>query len=445
MADVSFVRKDFIDQQEPPARERGAIKWARENLFNGWLNSILTILSIYFIIRIVIGVWPWFANGVWTTSALAECRQVFEGATAACFSVLMQRGNQMLFGISYPAEDYWRPTLAFVLLFVAAAPVLFSKLPRAMLVFSALYPFLAYWLIWGGAFWVPLLVIAGLLLTYLAFKTALNYTSDSNAILSGFAVFLVWFVFIIGALSSGIDRSVGALRMDAKTLEVTERIEALVAEIASIEDQIAAQSDTVDDLLTGADAAVGEEARAIFAAAFADREVLRLLVRDKGALEGDLSANRSLLRRIEALPDLEAELPDLRARAEELRAALPDTVSSVTSAAGQDALSEQNAELDLNIPREDLAALEEALEAESDAESAERNIARTFNDVARIGFEPVPSRDMGGFMLNMILGTICVSLSLPIGILLALGRQSNMPIVKGICVVFIEFVRGVPL
>jgi general L-amino acid transport system permease protein len=62
-----------------------------------------------------------------------------------------------------------------------------------------------------------------------------------------------------------------------------------------------------------------------------------------------------------------------------------------------------------------------------------------------IALEAVPSRHMGGFMLNIILGTVCVSLSLPIGILLALGRQSNMPIIKGICVVFIEFIRGVPL
>jgi general L-amino acid transport system permease protein len=48
-------------------------------------------------------------------------------------------------------------------------------------------------------------------------------------------------------------------------------------------------------------------------------------------------------------------------------------------------------------------------------------------------------------MLNMMLGTICISLSLPIGIALALGRQSHMPIIKGISVVFIEFIRGVPL
>ena len=57
----------------------------------------------------------------------------------------------------------------------------------------------------------------------------------------------------------------------------------------------------------------------------------------------------------------------------------------------------------------------------------------------------VPSRDLGGFMLNMMLGITCVSLSLPLGIALALGRKSDMPLIKGICIVFIEFVRGVPL
>ncbi|MDO7662348.1 MAG: amino acid ABC transporter permease, partial [Planktomarina temperata] len=62
-----------------------------------------------------------------------------------------------------------------------------------------------------------------------------------------------------------------------------------------------------------------------------------------------------------------------------------------------------------------------------------------------LALEAVPSRDMGGFMLNILLGTIAVSLSIPLGIVLALGRQSNMPIIKWICVLFIEFIRGVPL
>ena len=65
--------------------------------------------------------------------------------------------------------------------------------------------------------------------------------------------------------------------------------------------------------------------------------------------------------------------------------------------------------------------------------------------IAPIDLPAVPSRDMGGYMLSLILGTVCVSLSIPLGIVLALGRQSSMPLIKGVCVVFIEFIRGVPL
>jgi len=48
-------------------------------------------------------------------------------------------------------------------------------------------------------------------------------------------------------------------------------------------------------------------------------------------------------------------------------------------------------------------------------------------------------------MLSIIIGLTGIALSFPIGIVLALGRQSDMPIVKMMCVGFIEFVRGVPL
>jgi len=72
-------------------------------------------------------------------------------------------------------------------------------------------------------------------------------------------------------------------------------------------------------------------------------------------------------------------------------------------------------------------------------------VSGAINGIIPIELEAVPSRDMGGYMLNMILGVICVSLSIPLGIVLALGRQSSMPLIKGVCVVFIEFIRGVPL
>ncbi len=61
------------------------------------------------------------------------------------------------------------------------------------------------------------------------------------------------------------------------------------------------------------------------------------------------------------------------------------------------------------------------------------------------GLEPVSTDKFGGFMLTVIIGVTGIALSLPLGILLALGRQSNLPIIKYACVGFIEFIRGVPL
>ena len=264
---VAFVRHETIPPAPPPTAETGAIKWMRENLFSGIFNSIMTILAIYFLVRLGMFALPWMWNGVWSTSSLAECRQVLEGTRGACFSVLTERWNQLLFGIAYPSDQYWRPTLAFVLLFVSVAPVLFSTLPRKLLIMTAIYPFLAFWLIWGGTVLIPIVAMAGFVAGYFAFSN-LSRQSFSVAALGGvLAAIVTWWVggFISNAAS-------GLLALEA-----------------------------------------------------------------------------------------------------------------------------------------------------------------------------VASRDMGGFMLNMILGTVCVSLSLPLGIMLALGRQSSMPIIKWICVVFIEFVRGVPL
>lgn len=61
------------------------------------------------------------------------------------------------------------------------------------------------------------------------------------------------------------------------------------------------------------------------------------------------------------------------------------------------------------------------------------------------GLEHVRTDKFGGFMLTLIIGVTGIALSLPIGICLALGRQSNLPIIKYACVGFIEFIRGVPL
>jgi general L-amino acid transport system permease protein len=62
------------------------------------------------------------------------------------------------------------------------------------------------------------------------------------------------------------------------------------------------------------------------------------------------------------------------------------------------------------------------------------------------GLEHVETTKWGGLSLTLILAAVGCVAALPLGILLALGRRAdNMPAVKTMCVVFIEFWRGVPL
>jgi general L-amino acid transport system permease protein len=62
-----------------------------------------------------------------------------------------------------------------------------------------------------------------------------------------------------------------------------------------------------------------------------------------------------------------------------------------------------------------------------------------------LGLPVVETRLWGGLFLNIVLGSVGIVASLPIGIVLALGRRSDMPVVRLLCTAFIELVRGVPL
>ena len=59
--------------------------------------------------------------------------------------------------------------------------------------------------------------------------------------------------------------------------------------------------------------------------------------------------------------------------------------------------------------------------------------------------QPVSVIFWGGLMLNLMLAIAGIGFSLPIGIALALGRRSQLQVVKLLCIVFIETFRGVPL
>jgi general L-amino acid transport system permease protein len=62
-----------------------------------------------------------------------------------------------------------------------------------------------------------------------------------------------------------------------------------------------------------------------------------------------------------------------------------------------------------------------------------------------IGLEPVDTVLWGGVLVTIVVASVGIVFSLPLGIILALGRRSRMPMVRSLSIVFIEFVRGVPL
>jgi general L-amino acid transport system permease protein len=61
------------------------------------------------------------------------------------------------------------------------------------------------------------------------------------------------------------------------------------------------------------------------------------------------------------------------------------------------------------------------------------------------GLRYVETREWGGLMLTIFISIYAGLIAIPLGILLALGRQSKLPVIRMISVIFIEFWRGVPI
>ena len=69
--------------------------------------------------------------------------------------------------------------------------------------------------------------------------------------------------------------------------------------------------------------------------------------------------------------------------------------------------------------------------------------------VLTYGLNPIlpltDTRRWGGLLLTVMLSMVGIIASFPLGVLLALGRRSKLPVVRTACTLYIEFVRGVPL
>ena len=217
---LAYVRTQMIPEQEPPLGEKGIIKWIRENLFSGVLNSVLTILSLIVIWMVLSHTMPWVFNGIWVADSLKHCREIRDatfgaGTSAACWAVLTERAPQLMFGF-YPADLYWRPVLGFVIFMIALIPILFSEMPRKLLILTATAPFVSYWLIWGGTIWGPVFIALGFVLGAVAYQILARSAGAIIAVTASILVPFIYWLFITAPVVSTVS---GVLPIGIEAIE----------------------------------------------------------------------------------------------------------------------------------------------------------------------------------------------------------------------------------
>lgn len=101
-----------VDNMRPPASSVGVVGWARANLFNGVLNTILTLLTLALLWQSVPPFVQWaFIDAHWASGGEA-CRG---GDGGACWSMITTNMRFIVFGF-YPYPEQWRPLTAMLLL-----------------------------------------------------------------------------------------------------------------------------------------------------------------------------------------------------------------------------------------------------------------------------------------------------------------------------------------
>lgn len=140
-----------IEARPAPARERGAVKWLRENLFSSWLNSALTLIALYVLISVIPPMLDW---AVFEATISGSDSAACERSDGACWTFIKNRIEFFLYGF-YPDEERWRVTTFFALFFGCFAPQFFNAFPyrRPLAIFAATaFPVISYILLSGGFF-----------------------------------------------------------------------------------------------------------------------------------------------------------------------------------------------------------------------------------------------------------------------------------------------------
>ena len=255
---VPYVRDTMLPPADAPLGERGVVRWMRANLFSSWFNAVLTVVSLAVIVWLFLKIAPWFANSVWFASSLDQCRTILNGTSGACFAVITERWQQMMYGF-YPSNLYWRANLTLLLLFLALFPVLFDAVSVCtriiialvlfplsalliwgthahdlgtegmigfailfavisaaiwrfdlsrpyLLIYAAIFPFLMVWLVWGGTAWGPIGAALGFVIGWLTFRFLSPVVGNLGGIVLAVLLPVLWWLFLVGPFAEAMTR-----------------------------------------------------------------------------------------------------------------------------------------------------------------------------------------------------------------------------------------------
>ena len=209
---IAYVSTQQLKELPAPLDTKGPIVWIKQNFFSNIRDSILTILSFAFLYMVISGLFPWmFQHAVLEADSLKGCR-VINDDEGACFAVVNSRLQQLVFGF-YPTESLWRPILTFIMMIAAFAPLLHDNLPRKMLWFSAAFPLLAFWMLWGGSIWMVLLLAAMVFGAYFFFRLVRGFLGATQSLLAVSAFLVIWLFFIQGPLTGVLSENVNFLSL----------------------------------------------------------------------------------------------------------------------------------------------------------------------------------------------------------------------------------------
>ncbi len=400
----------------PPVTTVGMIGWLRTNLFSSWSNVALTIFALYIVYLLIPGVIQWaFIDADWVGDKREDCSR--EGA---CWVFIHVWFKQLMYG-RYPDVELWRVNTAYILLVGAMIPLFIPRFrwKHWLAVFLLIiYPPIATYLFTGlyaediEAWPYRLMQFSALALAALALLPLLGIWRERSAVVSTLLLILVplwglsaastwtagllygapaWsaFIGVILATVPIIALAVGLMLSQWRTF-ISDHFWQLcivVAVIAYIGFRLPVWvwHETAGSSPPGA--------MAVTAA------LLALAAIGPWGYERSAGLAGSLARLL---------LPAYLLIAYLVFAGPPDF---------------------LNFGTLDWTA----------------NTEPFFASLRQSALPEVETPLWGGLFLTLVIAVTGIVASLPIGVVLALGRRSSMPIIRAVCVGFIEFWRGVPL